>query len=214
MCCGAKTIIYKHLKGPYVPQGDFVSCRVNHFGPLVVGEINYGIVRPGVIIKIPRDLLPDVSHLVSVYKKSTPPSNASLDEAGPRARFAFFPRERYGYLSTGARVQAWRFYYLPIKLAASANFPYELVPSDATRIGSRLAGWFRTLGFREKPGCSCKRIRQMLDEANVDFARRHLPEITAQIVKSAEGLGINAPAPIVSRMLRIAVWKEQRRLVA
>lgn len=190
-------------------EGDWIACKVtNHTGPLLIGEVNYGIVRPGVIIKVHREQLPEAEAFCTPYKVA---KGAKVDH-GPMGRYAFWPKQQYGHLKTGTRVEAWRFYFLPVAIAESANFPFEAVPSDRSRVGSRLKKWFTSLGFIEKPGCSCKRLRIMLDEANLAFIHQHHDEIVAKIVKSAEGLHVTAPRSIVTRMLSIAAWQEKRRL--
>lgn len=208
MCCGARTVIQNPLEAPYVAQGDWVACKVNHTGTLTIGEVNYGIVRPGVIIKVHREQLEEASQYCTPHR---PTVGTQLDR-GPMGRFAFFPPNRYGYLAGATRVQPWRFYFLPVALAESAKFPFESVPSDSSRVGTRLKDWFSTLGFIEKPGCSCKRIRMMLDSANLTFIADHHDEIVDQICDSAESLNINAPRPVVSRMLKAACWMERRKI--
>lgn len=208
MCCGAKTVIQNLLEAPYVAQGDWVSCKVNHTGPLTIGEVNYGIVRPGVIIKVHRDQLAEADQ----YCSPIAPTSGTKVDRGPMGRFAFFPAGRYGYLAGATRVQPWRFYFLPVALAETAKFPFESVPSDSSRVGTKLKDWFASLGFQEKPGCSCKRIRRMLDDANLTFIADHHDAIVDQICVSAETLNVSAPRPIVSRMLKAACWMERRKV--
>ncbi|TXH41650.1 MAG: hypothetical protein E6Q97_37070 [Desulfurellales bacterium] len=191
-------------------QGDWISCKVNHTGHLTIGEVNYGVVRPGIIIKVHRDQLAEAEQYCSPMP-GVPTVGAKIDK-GPMGRFAFFPTGRYGYLAGATRVQAWRFYFLPVALAETAKFPFEAVPSDQSRVGTRLKDWFAKLGFMEKPGCSCKRIRMMLDAANLAFIDQHLDAIVDQICVSAASLNVSAPRPIVSRMLKAACWMERSKV--
>ncbi len=52
----------------------------------------------------------------------------------------------------------------------------------------------------------------MLDDANLKFIADHHDEIVVQICDSAASQGIITPQLIVSRMLKTACWREQRRV--
>lgn len=210
MCCGAKSVIYQQIEGAYVPQvGDYISCRVlNHSGPLSIGEVNYGHVRPGVIIRVHHQLVEQSQDIVTPIG----PARSAKVDAGPMGRYAFWPESRFGHLKTGTRVEAWRFYFLPVAIAESARFPFEAVRSDKSRVGRRLKNWFASIGAVAKPGCSCKRLAMMLDEANLEFIERHHEKIVDRIVDSAKAMDKIAPRLIVSRMLTASVWFERRSL--
>lgn len=209
-CCGAAgTVTQNHLKGAYVIETDWVMCRVNIFGPLTIGQTNYGNVRPGILIKVHREMLEEASQYVT---PKLPTSGRKIE--GPRSRFAFWPDDsRGGYLATGTRVEPWRFYYLPIALAETATFPFEEVPYDQSRVGTRLKSHFERLGFKEKPNCSCKKIRRMMDDASLDFLANHRDKIVSRIVESAKAQDVTMPGigMAINRLYGVALWQERRR---
>ncbi len=144
--------------------GDWVACKVTHTGPLTIGEVNYGIVRPGVIIKVHREQLEEAALYCTPHR----PTVGTQVDRGPMGRFVFFPPNRYGYLAGATRVQPWRFYFLPVALAESATFPFQSVPSDSSRVGTKLKDWFTSLGFQRS---------LVLVQANSADARRCQSEV-------------------------------------
>lgn len=128
------------------------------------------------------------------------------------AKYAFFPTgPSYKLPHSSMAVSRWTFYTLGEEQLRDVTIPYEEVEQDDSQVGTVLEKWFRKIGYHQSGNCTCKEIGRMLDQAGLEFIRRHHDDIVNLIHDSAAQLRVNAPRGVLSRILSIAIWREARR---
>lgn len=128
-----------------------------------------------------------------------------------KKRYAFWPEQKHQF-SSQLCVYPWNFYWLADDEIDWSLVPYEEVPEDTSQVGSTLKRMFRWFGYKSQH-CNCEWIRQMLDDASLEFIEKHADKIVDLICKSARQQKTHANPILVRKLLALSVLRNRVKLV-
>ena len=115
------------------------------------------------------------------------------------------------YTEIGDKRLAGPFAFYWLEETELHGFRYISATPDTSRLGTRLARWFRMLGYRPSTSCKCRWTELMLDQAGIEFIEHEQEAIVKLIVTNAQELGKTVSLSVVRTILAAAIRLEKRR---
>lgn len=146
-----------------------------------------------------------------VFKLSMPglQRNCRPQPAGQVNVVANVPRGcKWLTLPSGIRCYRANVYSVPQSDVDAMADKLSVVTQDGSRVGTRLRVMFSSLGFGDKPGCSCAAVRDFLDHVDLAYIKSHKGELVELIRQSAASVGVNVPSAAIHLALASAVLIE------
>lgn len=88
---------------------------------------------------------------------------------------------------------------------------YIRATPDKSRVGSRLARWFRFFGYKPCRNCKCHWTQEMLDRAGLEYIEHEQEAIAKLICTNAKEIGKSVSLSVVKKILSAAIRIERRR---
>lgn len=126
------------------------------------------------------------------------------DGSGDRHKYVFF-------VENDIAIHPWRIYNLTDEEIRKINLSGDYLGEDVSRIGTQLQSLFERLGYK-KGGCDCEYLRQLLDDASIDFVEKYVDPLSQLIAQSARKTGYRVPQLLVKWSLQLAIHQERRRI--
>ncbi len=115
----------------------------------------------------------------------------------------------------GLQLRPWHAYNMPLIIADRTKLPYEVMPGSDLRVGTRLAGMIKGVGFKIRGGggcCGCSAMETLLNVADIDWIKLHKDELIEAIRDNAEMQEYRVPKRLIWSAVMFAVILERRRV--